>query len=182
MNTHHVTTGSVLIGLLAIAVVLVPWYRKNTSGKSKIGMEKTAGGRKRDWAALGPFGWAFLLGTLSSLAVGGIMGQTALRIDQGSNTLGDQILSTTAGADSPSVTRAGIAMLQPGGAVLLILVLIGCLLWFWISRRIVKWHMLMGLLAGCTLGPTAGVAGIAGVIAAPAFNFVGAYLVGIGVL
>jgi hypothetical protein len=182
MNSHHVTTGGVLIGLLAIAVVIVPWYRKNTGGKGRAGLEKGAGGRKRDWAALGPFFWVFVLGTLSSLAVGGIIGQTALRIDQGSNTLGDQVLSAAAGADSPGVTRAGIAMLQPGGAVLLILVLIGCLIWFWISRRPVKWQMLMGLLAGCTLGPTAGIAGVAGVIAAPVFNFIGAYLVGIGAL
>jgi hypothetical protein len=182
VSDHNVTTGGVLIGLLSVAVVLVPWYRRH-GGKSGDPLTKgTAGGggKRQKLAELGPFLWAFTLGTLSSLAAGGLMGQTALRIDQSSNVLGDRMLYTLAGASSPSVTRPGIAMLQPGGSVLLVTVLIGCAIWFWASKRAIKWRMVAGLLAGCTLGPTAGVAGVAGVIAAPVFNTVGAWLVGIG--
>lgn len=172
------TAGGALIGLLAVASVLVPWYRKN--GSKGGDSEKGAGGGKgRNWKALAPFGWTLVLGTLSSLAAGGWMGRTARGVGAGSNTVGGKLLSSLAGANSPEVTRRGIDMLTPGGAVMLVLILLGCLLWFWKNRRSVRWQMAAGYIAGATLGPTAGLAGVAGVVLAPLANTVGGYLVGL---
>ena len=170
--------GGALVGLLAVASVLVPWYRKHGS-KAGGGDKGSPGGKGRNLKALAPFGWTLVLGTLSSLAVGGWMGAAAHGVGAGSNTVGAKLLSSLAGANSPAVTRRGIAMLNPGGAVMLVLVLIGCIIWFWMNRRGVRLQMAAGYIAGATLGPTAGLAGVAGVVLAPIANTVGGYLVGL---
>jgi hypothetical protein len=179
VTTHHITVGGALIGLMAALIVLVPWYRANRAGKKGDVFTKGTGSRKRNWAALGPFGWAFTLGTLSSLATGGLMGKAAMGIANGSNTLGSRLLSSLAGADSPTVTRHGITLLSPGGAGALLLVELGLIIWWRLSGGAVRWQMAMGVISGATLGPTAGIAGIAGVILAPAFNTGGGWLVGL---
>lgn len=180
MSTHHhVTVGGALIGLAAATIVLVPWYRDNHGGRKRDPLAKGAGRKRKDWAALGPFGWAFVLGTLSSLATGGFMGKAATGIGNGSNALGAQIMSTVAGADSPSVTRQGIALLNPGGAAALLLLEVALLIWWRISGGEVRWHMALGVISGAALGPTAGIAGLAGVAFAPTFNWAGGWLVGL---
>lgn len=153
-----------MIGLLAIVARGIPWYRKH--------------GKRRDFMPLGPFLWMMLEGVLASLATGGLMGKAAYAISAGSNTLGDQMLSSLAGANGPGVNRTGIDMLTPGGAVLLVLVLLGCLIWFWKASWTVRLQMALGLIAGVTLGPTAGIAGVAGVVVSPIFNTFGGWLVG----
>lgn len=173
MSAHYVTAGSVLIGLLALAGRLVPWYRKH--GRKKGGGEGTGG--KGKLAPLGPFIWALILGTLSALATGGLLGQAARTVAQSGNTVGDQMLSMLAGADSPGATREGIRMLNPGGSVLLVVLLLGCLLWFWMHGWRIRLEMILGYIAGVTLGPTAGIAGIAGVILSPIFNYGGNWIV-----
>lgn len=172
MTTHYVTAGGALIGLLAVAARLVPWYRKH--GRKKGG-EK--GGRS--YAPLGPFLWTMILGILAALATGGAMGKSAHGIAISSNGIGGALLSSLAGADSPGVTRDGIRMLTPGGADLLIVLLLACLIWFWMHSLGIKLQMLCGLIAGITLGPTAGLAGIVGVIVAPLFNLGGNWIVGV---
>lgn len=169
----NVTAGSVLVGLLAVACRLVPWYRKH--GRKKGGGD--GGGGKGKIAPLGPFLLTVVLGTLSALATGGLLGQSARSVAASGNTIGDQLLSTIAGANSPSVTRKGIDMLSPGGSVLLIILLLVCLLWFWMHGWRIKIEMICGYIAGVTLGPTAGLAGIAGIVLAPIFNFGGGWIV-----
>lgn len=174
MSQHYVTAGSVLVGLLMVAGRGVLWYRKH--GR-KSGAGKGGEGGKRKIAPLGPFLWTMTLGTLSALATGGLMGKTAAGVAKSSNTFGDQLLSTLAGANSPGVTRQGIQMLSQGGAVLLVVLLVACLLWWWFHRWQIKVEMVCGYIAGVTLGPTAGLAGIAGVIIAPIFNIGGNWIV-----
>lgn len=176
MTTHHLTAGGALIGLLAVASVLVPWYRRFGRKAPKDGQK--AGGKGRNFAYLGPFTWTFVEGVLTSLATGGLMGKTAYAISAGSNTLGNKLLSSLAGATGPGVNRIGIAQLTPGGSVMLIIMLLGLGLWFWGSSRGVKLQMLMGLVGGVTLGPTAGIAGVTGVIISPIVNTFGGWLVG----
>lgn len=165
-----------MVGLLAIAAVLVPWYKKH--GRKAGGAAKGTGGKGRNVVYLAPFGWTFLEGVMASLATGGLMGKTAYAISAGSNTLGDKLLSSLAGATGPGVNRTGIAMLAPGGAVLLVLLLLCVAIWFWVSNRSIKLQMILGLIAGVTLGPTAGIAGVAGVVVSPIVNTAGGWLVG----
>lgn len=168
MSAHYLTAGGALIGLLALIGRLITWYRKHGRKKGS-----------RDYGPLAPFLWTMVLGIMSSLATGGAMGTAARSIATSSNSIGASLLSTLAGANSPGVTRAGIQMLSPGGADVLILLLLGCALWFWMHSGGVRIQMLCGLVAGVTLGPTAGLAGICGVIVAPIMNIGGNYLVGI---
>ncbi|MEY9837425.1 hypothetical protein [Streptacidiphilus sp. EB103A] len=174
MSSHYVTAGSVLVGLLMVAGRGVFWYRKH--GR-KSGAGKGGEGGKRKIAPLGPFLWTMTLGTLSALATGGLMGKTAEGVAKSSNRFGDQLLSTLAGANSPGVTRQGIQMLSQGGAVLLVVLLVACLIWWWCHGWRIKVEMVCGYIAGVTLGPTAGLAGIAGVIIAPIFNIGGNWIV-----
>ena len=174
MSSHYVTAGSVLVGLLMVGGRLTFWYRKH--GR-KGGAGKGGEGGKRRIGPLGPFLWTMGLGILSALATGGLMGKTAAAVAASSNRLGDQLLSTLAGANSPGVTRAGIEMLTQGGSVVLVVLLFGCLIWFWANGWRIKIEMICGYIAGVTLGPTAGGAGIAGVILAPLVNYGGNWLV-----
>ena len=174
--TILITVGGALIGLIAAAIVLVPWYRKGGGGKVQIGK---GGGGGRNWKALSAFGTAFALGTLCSVATGGLLGQAARRLGQGSNTLGDKLLSVMTGSDSPAVTRHGLAMLQPGGAVALIILLVVVVIWFRGSGKTIRRDMILGIISGAALGPTAGIAGIAAVVLAPAANMAGGWLVGL---
>jgi hypothetical protein len=165
VSPNYLNAGGALIGLLAAAAVLVPWYRRH--------------GRKRDFMPLGPFLWSMTLGALAALATGGLMGKSARAIATSSNSMGAQMLSTLAGANAPSVTRKGITMLTPGGAVMLIVVLLGCLIWLWTHSWGIRFKMFAGLVAGVTLGPTAGIAGLIGVVIAPIFNYGGNWIVGV---
>lgn len=178
MSAHYVTAGSVLIGLLLVALRGITWYRKH--GRKGASAKGGEGGGKRKLGPLGPFLWAMTLGTLSALATGGILGATASGVAASSNTFGDQLLSTIAGAKSPSVTRAGIHMLGSGGSVLLIILLFCCLAWFWMHGWRIRAEMIGGYIAGVTLGPTAGLAGLAGVLLSPIFNYGGNYITGLG--
>ncbi|TDT95321.1 hypothetical protein EDD99_7146 [Streptomyces sp. 846.5] len=177
MGAHYVTAGSVLVGLLLVGARGITWYRKH--GR-KTGGKGGEGGGKRKLGPLGPFLWTMTLGTLSALAAGGILGKTAQGVATSSNKFGDQLLSTIAGANSPSVTRPGIQMLGPGGSVLLIVLLFCCVAWFWMHGWRIRVEMVGGYIAGVTLGPTAGLAGIAGVVLAPIFNYSGNYITGLG--
>lgn len=180
MSSHHVTVGGDLVGLLATGSVLTHWYfkhgRKGGASTTKGG---GGGGKGRNWIFLAPFAWTFTLGTLCSLAAGGAMGAAAVQIANAGNALGDQLLSSLTGAISPSVTRVGLHLLDPGGSATLILLLLILGSWAAYSSKGVRLRMAMGLIGGCALGPTAGVAGIAGVIVAPLFNTIGDWLVGL---
>lgn len=171
MTAHHVTAGGALVGLLAVGSELTFWYFRH-------GRKGGGGGKGRHWIVLAPFSWAAILGVMSSLATGGAMGKSAVAVAASSNTFGDQLLSTLAGANAPTVTRVGLVLLNPFGSMCLILVLVGVLIWLVLSRWGVRFQLLLGYLAGCTLGPTAGVAGVAGVVIAPLFNWIGLAMVG----
>lgn len=172
-----ITVGGALVGLLAATWVLLPWWRKSSGSSGHLG--KGGGGGGRNWKHLTPFGTAFAFGTLCSLCAGGLLGNAAHRLGQGSNTIGDKILSVMTGANSPAVARHGLGMLHPGGAVALILLLIGLVIWWRGSGRTMRRDMALGILSGVTLGPTAGIAGIAAVVLAPAANTAGGWLVGL---
>lgn len=174
-----ITVGGALIGLLAALAVLLPWWRKSGGGgggKSKGGPPTAGGGR--NFKALGPFAGGVALGVLSATTVGGALGLVARRIGGGSNTAGDRILAWLTGVGSQSVTRAGLGTLSPGGAVVLILLLVGVVIVWRSSGKALRRDLGLGVLCGCTLGPTAGLAGIAAVVLVPAVNWAGGAVVG----
>ncbi|MFC1410490.1 hypothetical protein ACEZCY_14620 [Streptacidiphilus sp. N1-12] len=178
MSGHQVSAGGALVGLLATGSVLTYWYFKHGRKGGGQGIKGDGGGKGRQWIRLAPFAWAATLGVMSSLATGGAMGNTAVQVGISSNDLGNQLLSSLAGADAPAITRAGTVMLNGWGSICLVIVLLGVLIWLAVSKWGVRIQLLLGYVAGCTLGPTAGIAGIAGVVIAPLFNWIGLALVG----
>jgi hypothetical protein len=175
-----ITVGGALIGLLACLAVLLPWWRKSGSGGGKGGGPNlTKGGGSRNYRQLAPFGSGLAIGVMSATCVGGLLGLTARRIGGSSNTAGDHILTGLTGVTPQSVTRAGLAALQPGGAVVLILLMVAVGMVWRASGKKVRRDLGLGLLAGCTLGPTAGLAGVAALILVPTVNSAGGYLVGL---
>jgi hypothetical protein len=176
-----ITVGGALVGLLACVAVLLPWWRKSGSGPAPSGpnMKKGGGGGGgRNWKQLSHFGAGLAVGVLSATCVGGMLGLAARRIGGGSNTAGDKLLAWLTGVGSQAVTRKGLAALQPGGAVILVLLLVGLVIVWRASGRAVRKDLGLGLLAGCTLGPTAGLAGFAAVVLVPSVNWAGGLIVG----
>jgi hypothetical protein len=173
-----ITVGGALVGLLATLAVVLPWYRKSGgAAPAKPGKPAAKGGR--NWKTLAPFGAGLAIGVLSATCVGGMLGLAARRIGGGSNTAGDRILTWLTGVNSQAVTRAGLGTLQPGGAVVLICLLVGVIVVWRSSGRTLRRDMGLGLLAGCTLGPTAGLAGLAAVVLVPVVNSAGGAMVGL---
>ncbi len=175
-----ITVGGALVGFLSCLVVLLPWWRKGGGGKAPAakgkGAAPAAGGRSvKD---LSHFGIGLTIGILSATCVGGALGTIAHRIGGGSNMLGDKILSFMTGVASPAVNRKALNALSPGGAVVLILLLVGLVIVWRASHRKIRKDLGLGVLAGCTLGPTAGLAGLAAVVLVPMVNTLGNYLVG----
>jgi hypothetical protein len=176
-----ITVGGALVGLLAALAVLLPWYRKGGKAPAdpaaKGPAKSPAGGRSIK--TLRPFGAGLALGIMSATCVGGALGTIAHRIGGGSNMVGDRLLSWSTGSASPAVTRHALNQLSPGGAVVLILLLVGLVIvWRGSAKRIRK-DLGLGILAGCTLGPTAGLAGLAAVALVPLVNWAGNAVVGL---
>lgn len=172
-----ITYGGALIGLLCCLFVLLPWYRKGGKGGGPK-MAKGDGGGSRSARDLTHFGIGGAIGILSATCVGGALGTIAHRIGGGSNSLGDRVMSFMTGVGSPAVSRTALNRLQPGGALVLILLLVGLVIVWRASGKKIKKDLGLGLIAGCTLGPTAGLAGLAAVVLVPTVNTIGAYTVG----
>lgn len=172
--TTVITVGGVLVGLLAALLVLLPWWRK---GGSK-GM-KGDGGGSRNIKDLTHFGAGIAVGTLSATCVGGFLGTIAHSIGGGSNTVGNNLIGWLTGEASPAVTRRALNALTPGGAVVLILLLVAIVLVWRKSARRIRKDLGLGVLAGCTLGPSAGLAGLAAYVLVPIVNTCGNYVVGL---
>lgn len=175
-----ITVGGALIGLLAALAVLLPWWKKGgakAAAPAKGSAAPAAGGRSIK--TLRPFGAGLAVGILSATCVGGALGTIAHRIGGGSNMVGDRLLSWSTGSGSPAVTRRALNQLTPGGAVVLILLLVGMIIVWRGSAKRVRKDLGLGILAGTTLGPTAGLAGLAAAGLVPLVNWAGNSLVGL---
>ncbi|WP_128977522.1 hypothetical protein [Streptomyces roseicoloratus] len=162
ITTANVATlGGVAVGLGILTWVLIPWYRKS-----------------RDWKELVPFGSGLALGTLSVLAAGGVLGKIAGWILGATNKAGDYALSAGTGAQSPLVTRAGITALDPGGSVILLLFTVGLIAVWRSAKKKIRGSLATGVVCGCSIGLSAGVAGIAGATLVPLANSIGGVLTG----
>ncbi|MEZ0066702.1 hypothetical protein ABIA32_002714 [Streptacidiphilus sp. MAP12-20] len=178
------TVGGALFGLIAALIVLLPWYRKSGGGAAKVdlakgGPPKSAGRGGRNWKQLGPFGFAFAIGTLCSLCSGGLLGAMAHQLGNGSSSIGSNVLAVLTGAASPAVARHAQQRLTAGGAVVLVLLVVGAIVWWRGSGRGMHRDLLCGMLSGVTLGPTAGIGGLAAVALSPVVDQVGGWLVGL---
>jgi hypothetical protein len=125
-----------------------------------------------------PFVLGTILGMLAIACPGGVLGTIAGHIVGFSNAIGDKVLAAGSGGATTSVTRHAAATLtQYGGMVTALLV--GAVL---ILRKILdkraKNQMASGVWCGCTLGLSAGAAGLTAAVLIPAANQLGVLLGG----
>lgn len=139
-------TGLTLVGLaLSLAVLaanLYPWWTGN-----------------RDAKQLEPFGTGFLLGTLSTMCAGGLLGLLAGCAPRAANEAGDRAVAGVTGATSTStVAHSTLGQLTPEGALIVFLATALVVLAWKKAGKKDKKRIAGGALCGVTLCTTAGVA------------------------
>ncbi|WP_431781725.1 hypothetical protein [Streptomyces chumphonensis] len=140
------TATTISLGCLALSLAILyanfrPWWK---------------GGR--DPKALLPFAQAWLLGALSTICVGGLLGWLSGCTRQGGNTIGDKAIGGATGADSAPLTGATMGELTPEGAVVVALLTVGVGLAWKAVGKADKRRMAGGAFCGATQCVTAGVA------------------------
>lgn len=180
-----ITIGGALIGFLLLVPAGATWWQANMGKRGSSGPPRggkgaapAVGGSKKEFRSLAPTGATLFIGALASTSVGGAVGNSAQKIDQQANTGGDHFMHGMTGVGSQEVARHTTALLQPGGALVLILALVAML---YVGYRVSwhkQWRMICGLVAGCILGPTSGLSGLIASVGAPVVNWAGNLLVG----
>lgn len=139
-------TGLTLVGLaLSLAVLvanLYPWWTGS-----------------RDAKQLEPFGTGFLLGTLSTMCAGGLLGLLAGCAPRAANEAGGRAVAATTGATGSSpIARSTLGTLTPEGAVVVCLITVLVVLAWKKAGKKDKKRIAGGALCGVTLCTTAGIA------------------------
>jgi hypothetical protein len=173
-----ITVGGALVGLVLCAIVIWPWWRKSGGGGKGGGFKESATAAGRNWKQLLPFLGALALGIVLAVSVGGLIGGAATKVRTGSDQLGDDSLHTLTGASGETVTHSGLAHLQAGAAVVVLILLTVVVLTFRKGSKAMKRDLGFGLIAGTTLGPYAAATGLATAILLPLVNAAGAHIMG----
>ncbi|MEV4908734.1 hypothetical protein AB0N46_29325 [Streptomyces albidoflavus] len=142
------TTGLTLAGLaLSLAIFWAnfrPWWKGSREAK-----------------ALLPFGQGFILGAVSTVCAGGLLGWLAGCAATAANQGGDKATLgvTGAGAAQP-LARGTLGDLTPEGAVLVLLLTVGVILAWRAAGKAERKRVAGGAFVGATLCLTAGVASL----------------------
>ncbi|MFF3151834.1 hypothetical protein [Streptomyces sp. NPDC057910] len=142
------TVGLSLAGLaLTLAIAWAnfrPWWKGN-----------------RDPKALVPFGSGFLLGALSTMCTGGLLGWLSGCAPRVTNAVGDKAVHGVTGAsNAAALPRQSLGTLTPDGAVLVFVVAVGVVFAWRAAGKTERKRMSGGALVGCTLCVTVGVASL----------------------
>lgn len=168
MNTT-VTLGGVVVGTALHIREFAPaaWATlMKKSGKSGGG-EPAEGGGKFNIRAHVPFLAGDTIGILAISCPGGFIGGTAGKILGFSNTVGDKVLSSGAGAQTVAATRdAAHAMDQYGAAIVVLLVFTAVILRKALPRP-QKRQLGAGMWSGATIGLSSAASGLAGAALVP---------------
>jgi hypothetical protein len=141
-------TGLSLAGLAITLVILWanlrPWWKGT-----------------RDPKLLVPFGSGFLLGALSTMCTGGLLGWLAGCTPQVTNAVGDKAVHGVTGtSNATALARHPLGSLTPDGAVLVFVVAV-CVMFAWrAAGKLDRKRTLGGAWVGSTLCVTAGVASL----------------------
>lgn len=174
LGNPGVTLGSVTIGTIIVALIIMRWWKKS-------GGKKTDGeGTGRSWKALvGPLiAWCYgMLAVLASpgVSAAGIVTKLGL---WGGNQAGYAYLVWGVGGTSPTVTRAQVLTLTPGGYAVYAIwtaLMVGNYVW---SKKLPRKQSIAAALAGILMGLSAGVAGVAASPLGSAVNALGAWYTG----
>ncbi|MFD7016101.1 hypothetical protein [Streptomyces sp. NPDC059928] len=113
----------------------------------------------RDPKALVPFGSGFLLGALSTMCTGGLLGWLSSCAPRVTNAVGDKaVRGVTGTSNATALARHPLGALTPDGAVLVFVVTVGVVFAWRAAGKTERKRMSGGALVGSTLCVTAGVA------------------------
>jgi hypothetical protein len=141
-------TGLTLAGLAITLTIawanLRPWWKSN-----------------RDLKALIPFGSGMLLGALSTMCSGGLLGWLSGCAPRVTNAVGDKaVRGVTGTSNGTALVRHPLGSLTHDGAVLVFVVTAGVVFAWRAAGKPERKRMSGGALVGCTLCATAGVASL----------------------
>jgi hypothetical protein len=162
-----VTLGGLAVGLILILREFAPTAWATLMKKTgKGGGEAAEGAGKFNVKAHVPFLAGTAIGMLAISTPGGIIGTGAAKILGISNAIGDKALSAGVGSASTAASRGVHAMDQYGGLIVLLLVASVIILRKALPKP-QKRQMFAGVWSGCTLGLTAGAAGVTAAVLVP---------------
>ncbi|MEU4348290.1 hypothetical protein [Streptomyces sp. NPDC023838] len=115
----------------------------------------------RDPKQLAPFGLGALLGAMSTMCAGGLLGWLSGCAPRVANSTGDKAVSVTTGsASSAPLPRGSLGALSPDGAVIVFLATVVVVLAWRAAGKADKKRILGGAWCGACLCITAGVASL----------------------
>ncbi|MCF3101438.1 hypothetical protein IPZ58_07570 [Streptomyces roseoverticillatus] len=140
MNTELTLAGSALSAGI-VYLNLRPWWKSGRNPKDLI-----------------PFGGPFLLGSVSTMCTGGILGWLAGCSATGINKTGDTLVHGATGTNGAAITHGSLGALTPEGGVVVFLATVACGTAWKAAGKADKRRMAGGALTGASLTLTAGVA------------------------
>lgn len=146
MNSPGLSLAGLAIVLAILWANLRPWWKGS-----------------RDPQQLRAFGTGSLLGALSTMCGGGLLGWLAGCAPSAANTGGAKATQGVTGQEAAgAVTTGDLGQLTPEGAVIVFLIAVGTVLAYRAAGKKDKKRMLGGAFCGVCLCLTAGVAGALG--------------------
>ncbi|WP_405549720.1 hypothetical protein [Streptomyces microflavus] len=141
MNATGLSLAGVAVALVILWANFRPWYR---------------GGR--DPKALIPFGSGWLLGSLSTVCVGGALGWGAAGITGLVAKAGDTAVGTIVGTGAAALASSRMGTLTPEGGIVVATVLAAVILLFKASGKQDSRRIVGGIVTGAVLGFLPGIA------------------------
>lgn len=168
MSAGVVTLGGLGVG----AALLIREFAPNAWGhlmrsKGKGGGEQADSAGGFNIRAHVPFLLGAALGMLAISVPGGFIGSMAGHILGISNSIGDKVLSSGAGGATTAATRHAAQTMDQYGSLIVVLLVFAV---FVLRKTLAKPHrkaMRFGIWCGCTLGLSAGAAGLTASVLIP---------------
>ncbi|MEV4440337.1 hypothetical protein AB0K09_15200 [Streptomyces sp. NPDC049577] len=143
MTDTTLSLAGATVSLGVVYLNLRPWWKGGRAPKDLL-----------------PFGGYFLLGSVSTMCTGGVLGWLAGCSAAGVNHAGRQAVhGATGSAPSGALTHGSLGPLTPEGAVIVFLATVAAGLAWKAAGKLDRRRMVGGAVCGSTLTMTAGVAG-----------------------
>ncbi|MET7933474.1 hypothetical protein [Streptomyces sp. NPDC005322] len=145
MTSNQLSFAGAALSLAVLYLNLRPWWKGGRNPKDLL-----------------PFGGSALLGALSTVCTGGLLGWLAGCSAQSANTAGYKAVPGATGTQDTGLARGSLGQLTPeGGVVVFLLTIVVAAAWKAAGKQDRR-RMAGGAFCGATLCFTAGVAGMLG--------------------
>ncbi len=142
MTSTSLTLAGAAIGLAIGYLNLRTWWKSGRNPKDLL-----------------PFAGMFLLGSVSTMCAGGVLGWLAGCSAAGLNKAGQKAISSTTGSSAGALTHGSLGALDENGAVVVFLATVAAGAAWKAAGKLDKRRMFGGAVCGSSLTLVAGVAG-----------------------